>query len=374
LVWLLRQDDQALRWYVASTRELFEVELRAQRWQGQGSIGGRMQLTCEGECLEAGADDSRALFGSLMSTGRRDKFGRDVHLKVCHVDTLRHNRTVEERGCTAASGTQDSDCTSCSGEEALLPGGDPEAALQHRREEELRRIREVVLGLGGAVPRGVDATGPGLDDAMKEGADFSNASKSSGLQRWRAIADHEDRWHFLEETCFFGHNLGFRKIKKQYSRDEVLEKDTTSVRPMGTFTANDASSLEVPCEDKFQGFGATKYLRKYMVANNYITHEADPLFNQPLENFFGFLCEGNVQEKVVVPFYVLPFPGCFVGLSLEDCAEGANFDLDADGESGSHRSQRVSDYSLPAGNNFLNPPTTYNKSIANVSLPVKLAV
>jgi hypothetical protein len=375
LVWLLRQDDQALRWYVISTRELFEVELRAQRLQGQAS--GRMQLTCAGECLKAGSDADEAIFGSLMSSGRRDKFGRDVHLKVCHVDTLRHNRQVEERTCAAvAAGGCSLDGSDRLGEEALLPGDSREGFLQHQREAEVRRIREV-LGWSG-VPRGVDAARlqEGLDDGIEEKTEFASAPQCGSLQHWRAIADHEARWQFLEETCFFGHNLGFRKIKKLYSRDDVLEKETTSVRPMGTFTANEARGLDVPSQDPFQGFGATKYLRKYMVENNYITHEADPMFNQPLENFFGFLCSSNTQERVKVPFYVLPFPGCFVGLSLENYEEGANFELDVDGigDLDTHRSQRVSDYSLPSGNSFLNNPTSYNRSIANVSLPVKLAV
>jgi len=349
LGWLLKLDDKALAWYVASNRELFQVEIKASR----GGVGGTFNQIAEP--LDANVDEDGALFGSLMATGKRDKFGRDLHMKVCHVDTLQYNQNVEEiRPASAQHGLCFADASS---QAVLLPGDSEELLLRQRREEELNRIREVLLRKG---------EGPVLDDILSRpsNVECKNAIAAHGLKQWRTIEDHEARWHFLEETCFFGHNLGFKKIRKKYPKDQVLEKEVPSAGAL------DAS------EDKSQGFGDTKFIRKYMVGpDNYITHEADPMFHKPIENFFGFLCGKEEEEQTLaVPFYVLPFPDSFTGLCLDNHVNGTNLILDLEGDFDEYSRQRVSDYSLPSGNSFLNDPISYNKAIANVSLPVKLSV
>lgn len=347
LGWLLKLDDKALAWYVASNRELFQVEIKASRG---GVVGTLSQL---GESPDATADEGGALFGSLMATGKRDKFGRDLHMKVCHVDTLQHNQNVEEirpAMCFADASSQ----------AVLLPDDSEELLLRQRREEELNRIREVLLRKG---------EGHVLDDMLLHptNVECKNAISAHSLKQWRSIEDHEARWHFLEETCFFGHNLGFKKIRKKYPKDQVLEKEAPSAGAIDAL--NDIS------EDSSHGFGDTKYIRKYMVGrDNYITHEADPMFHKPIEKFFGFLCGQEEAQTLAVPFYVLPFPDSFTGLCLDNHVNGTNFVLDLEGDFDEYSRQRVSDYSLPSGNSFLNDPISYNKAIANVSLPVKLSV
>lgn len=371
LGWLLRLDENALAWYVASHRELFQVELKA-----SPGCGGKKRFKKSIEHLDADVDESHSIFGSLMSTGKRDKFGRAQHMKVCHVETSRYNKDVDEiRADTLQQGRR----ADRGSEAALLPSDCRETSLRRRREEELHRIKEVLLQsrVGGNLPRSLDL--PSLESpagAVETGEEDRAAACSS--QGWRAIEDHEARWHFLEETCFFGHNLGFRKIKRMYPRDEILVKELPVVGAIRTSPENTATAPSVSGEDNGHGFGATKYLRKYIVPSScgsYITHEADPMFHKPLENFFNFLCRDDEDERVVVPFYVLPFPGSFMGLSLDDYVQGTNLMiLDLEGDPDEHSRQKVSDFSLPSGNNFLNDPISYNKVIANVSLPVKLTV
>lgn len=366
LGWLLRLDEATLNWYVKSNRELFQVEVGVNK----GNVGGTA-FDIAGEFPEGVSDEDGALFGSLMSTGRRDKFGRDVHLKVCHVDTLRFNQS-----CSTATHRRSLIDHGCSG--TLVPSDSKEGSLRLRREAELSRIREVARtspGSGAGPPRAPDAPprrSAALEATAPEGSE--NVDDTSNLRRWRTIEDHEARWHFLEETCFFGHNIGFKKIPKLYHRDEVLVKVTPTSEAMGTSRASSDTGINDHCWDNCSGFGATKYLRKYRISGNYITHEADPIFHQPIENFFGFLCDDNDEEVVTVPFYVLPFPACFVGLSLDDYIQGMAFVLALEGDPEEHRRQKVSDFFLPSGDNFLNDPASYNKAIANLSSPVKLNV
>lgn len=365
LSWLLKLDEKALAWYVASHRELFQVELRP-----APDCAGDKGFSQAREPRDSDDAEDKAIFGSLMATGKRDKFGRDHHMKVCHSETLRYNRNVDEI-CTDA--LQRGPLPAHDSEEALLLGESREASLRRRREEELSRIRAVL----GQSPEG------GLcfpsDSGPSGGAShLVDESCVCSSQRWRAIEDHEARWQFLEETCFFGHNLGFRKIKRMYPRDEVLVKELPAVGAASAPEAGSANGIGAPSagEDGRHGFGDTKYLRKYIVpstSGNYITHEADPMFHKPLENFFEFLCRDDEHENVVVPFYVLPFPGSFMGLSLDDYVQGNSLViLDLEGDPDEHSRKKVSDFSLPTGNNFLNDPISYNKAIANVSLPVKI--
>lgn len=353
LGWLLKLDEKALAWHVNSTRELFHAELRASR----GAVSRNVFNQSE-KPLEEGIDEDGAIFGSLMSTGRRDKFGRDAHMKVCHAATLRHNQNVEAICQQALPGTCLENVES---EDALLPSISQEVALRLKREAEMDRIREVMKtpARGISMPQNLDCSSIVAERAAQ--ADIQ--------QRWRALEDHDARWHFLEETCFFGHNLGFRKIPKKYPRDEILVKDVCAQDAVQPFSGG--------AEDSSRGFGDTKYIRKYRVSSasgNFITHEADPMFHKPLENVLGFLCGSGEEEKVAVPFYVLPFPGHFEGLSLDSYAKGTNLTLDLEGDPDERRRQRVSDYILPSGNNFLNDPISYNEVIANVSLPVKITV
>merc|ERR1712232_354943 len=98
------------------------------------------------------------------------------------------------------------------------------------------------------------------------------------------------------------------------------------------------------CDRSPSGFGDTKYLRKYLLSNNYVTHEADPMFHQPLENFFNFLCSGEQEDTVSVPFYILPFPESFMGLSLDCHTLGTSPVLALEGDPDEHKKQKVSDY------------------------------
>jgi hypothetical protein len=349
LGWLLKLDEKALGWYVCSNRELFQVELRAAR-------GGVCRMFNNAEkALENSADESHTIFGSLMSSGRRDKFGRDVHMKVCHLDTLRYNQQVGEIASNHSLCQADA-----SAHDALIPSDSQEVLLQQRREEELKRIQEVLI----CSPRGELTLS--LDDDRGKGL------QTHCSRQWRSIEDHDARWNFLEETCFFGHNLGYKKIKKMYPRDDILDKEA----PSGVIS--ETSNEVVACADNYRGFGETKYLRKYMVSGqceNYITHEADPIFHKPLENFLGFLCcKEQEDERVTVPFYVLPFPGDFTALSLDSHVNDTTSVLALQGDPEWHSGQIVSDYSLPTDNTFLNDPISYNKSIASVSLPIKLCV
>jgi hypothetical protein len=317
------------------------------------------------ESLHADIDEEGAMFGSLMSNGKRDKFGRDLHMKVCHLDTLKYNRDVAEvHPASMQANTFPDDAA-----EALLPSESQELLLRRKREEELQHIREVLRSGSQGSPTSVSM--PVSDNAISLSDDMSSVHPASCSRQWRAIENHENRWQFLEETCFFGHNMGFKKIKKLYPRDEIL-RSTSAV------AIDDLNATSHPLEDE-SGFGATEYIRKYMVSNNgenYITHEADPVFHKPLENFLGFLCkEEDEQFTVTVPFYVLPFPSSFTALSLDDHVNAQQaLVLALEGDPDVHRCQRVSDYSLPTGNSFLNDPISYNKLIANVSLPVKLTV
>jgi hypothetical protein len=319
LAWLLELDDRKLAWYVASHRELFHVELRAIR----GNVA-----THE--------DEKGPLFGSLMSTGRCDKFGRDVHLKVCHADTLQYNQDVD---ATIAAGIHEGHHTS--DDLDATSDKEKEFSLQHKREEELDQIRNILC-------------------------------QSDDPQRWRSIEDHEARWHFLEETCFFGHNLGYKKIKKAFPREDILR--TMPAIADSRECCAEGSELRPASEDTSHGFGATRYLRKYLLPGGYVTHEADPMFHQPLENFFNFLCGDEQGDKITVPFYMLPFPESFMGLSLDSHALGANTVLALESDPEWHKTQKVSDYVLPSGNTFLNNPISYNKSSESISLPVKLFV
>mmetsp|Transcript_83043 Transcript_83043/g.131018 ORF Transcript_83043/g.131018 Transcript_83043/m.131018 type:complete len:666 (+) Transcript_83043:81-2078(+) len=320
LGWLLNLDERKLAWYVASHRELFYVELRAIR----GNL--------------AHDDEKGPLFGSLMSTGRRDKFGRDVHLKVCHADTLQYNQDVE---ASYATGMHDSLPASCDLD--VGSGKQNEISLQHKRDKEIDQIRSILCQSGNA-------------------------------QRWRSIEDHEARWHFLEETCFFGHNIGYKKIKKAFPREDVL-RSMPAIQDNEQSCPGDLDNVHSPSrEDNSHGFGTTRYLRKYLLPGGYISHEADPMFNQPLENFFSFLCGDDQGDKITVPFYMLPFPESFMGLSLDTHALGANTVLALESDPEWHKTQKVSDYVLPSGNTFLNNPISYNKTSENISLPVKLFV
>merc|ERR1711881_321782 len=98
------------------------------------------------------------------------------------------------------------------------------------------------------------------------------------------------------------------------------------------------------------GFGETKFLRKYIVTapERIVTHEADPVFQEPLERILQFLCNEE-EEWVGVPFYALPFPGNFMTLSLEDhVVKGEELiAIDLEGDPEERRRQRVSDYSIP---------------------------
>eukprot|EP00928_Gymnodinium_smaydae_P011309 TRINITY_DN14189_c2_g7_i1.p1 TRINITY_DN14189_c2_g7~~TRINITY_DN14189_c2_g7_i1.p1 ORF type:complete len:743 (+),score=122.00 TRINITY_DN14189_c2_g7_i1:175-2229(+) len=332
LGWLLRMDEKTLAWYV-SRRELFHVELKALRRRGAGGKKAALQDDPESE----------PIFGSLMASGKRDKFGRDVHMKVCHGDTFLYNSNLD-KGCSTTTRTR---CLPDSNSKIVeLPVDAAEDSLRLRRKAELARIKEV------------------LQDAGED----DGSPTSSCVQRWRQIEDHEARWQFLEETCFFGHNIGFKKIRKKYSREEVLPKveKCLSSEPASEACAAVASY----CEGDNLGFGETKYIRKYMVSNSYVTHEADPMFHEPIENFLGFLNQDE-EECAIVPFYVLPFPGCFVDLRLEDYVQGSNDIVDLEGDPNEHRKQKVSDFLIPSGNMFLNDPFAYNRARANVSLPVK---
>jgi len=341
LGWLLDLDEATLAWYVTS-RELFQAELRAMR-KCMGA-----QMLANSNYLEADVDDQSTVFGSLMSTGRRDKFGRDTYMRVSHVDTVWYNDNVE-RGCVATTKRR---CLPDQGTRSLLlPSDSPEVVLQRKRQAEIDRIREVL----------------GASDEKDETSHTESGNSDLSMQRWRAINDHEARWHFLEDTCFFGHNLGFRRIKKLYPRDDILAKQS-NLGAVDTLRRHGVRSKMVL--DENLGFGSTKYLRKYMVAS-YVTHEADPLFHEPVENFFTFLC-ADVEETVVVPFFVLPFPGCFVALSLEDHVKSTNMMLDLKGHPDEHIRQRVSDFSIPKGNSFMNDPISYNKTCSVATLPVKL--
>jgi len=190
----------------------------------------------------------------------------------------------------------------------------------------------------------------------KGGGDVSVSNTTDVIsidpQRWRTIDDHEARWRFLEETCFFAHNLGVKKIK-HYPWEQFGDQDRT-------------------------GFTETKFLRKYFVsgagAGKVVTHEGDPVFQQPIERFLQFL-SSEEEDWLLVPFFVLPFPGNFMTLSLEDQDKGGIVTFDLEGNPEERRRQRVSDYSLPSSNQFLNDPISYNKTSAKdvtVSLPVKL--
>lgn len=320
LGWLLNLDEGQLAWYVASHRELFHVELKAIRGHATQD------------------DEKGPLFGSLMSTGRRDKFGRDVHLKVCHADTLQYNQELE---ATCSAGNGESLSESCQLD--VTPEKEKEFLLQHKREEELDKIKSILR-------------------------------QSEDPQRWRSIEDHEARWHFLEETCFFGHNLGYKKIKKAFPREDIL-RTMPAIGDSGESCLDSSGNAETSsAEDNSHGFGTTRFLRKYLLPGGYITHEADPQFHQPLENFFSFLCGDEQGDKITVPFYMLPFPESFMGLSLDKHALGANTVIALESDPEWHKTQKVSDYVLPSGNTFLNNPISYNKDSEGISLPVKLFV
>lgn len=272
---------------------------------------------------------------------------------MCHADTLRYNQNAGEDCSSATTPTR---CLpDCGASGVLLPSGSREVLLRQRREAEVRRIRDVLScrpadGGGSSSPRAGDGHTSSESIFDDEGvvASSNDVPNAVSAQRWRAIKDHEARWHFLEETCFFGHNLGIKKINKLYPWGEL-------------------------CQDDSSGFGETKYLRKYIVSTpeKIVTHEADPMFHEPLEKFLQFLCSEE-EEWVIVPFYVLPFPEKFMTLSLEDHIKGEMVAFDLEGNPEERRRQRVSDYSIPWGNRFLNDPISYNKTSANVSLPVKL--
>jgi hypothetical protein len=343
LAWLLKLDETSLAWYLTSHRELFHAELRAVR----GKVDRVGQLPVP-SCME-----DVPTFGSLMATGKRDKFGRDMHLKVCHADTLQHNDRLEANSAAALqsrclANEEDSDDAT-------------ELALYLKREAELSQIRHISrcdsIGHIGFAPV------------------VSKVSGARDVKSWRGIEDHESRWRFLEETCFFGHNIGFKKIKKLFAREDVLPKAAPNevIEPLDVREISAVGALST-CEDSCQGFGATKYLRKYLLSDNYITHEADPMFHKPLENFFGFLCDEDQEKVVTVPFYILPFPDTFMALNLESHALCDNPIMALEGDPDWHKMQKVSDFVLPSGNTFLNDPISYNKACMDVSLPVKLMV
>jgi hypothetical protein len=301
LGWLLKLDQKKLAWYVLSNRELFQAELTSVR-------AGLSKQTFDGmdRTVDSEVD---VIFGSLMATGKRDKFGRDVHMKVCHLDTLNYNESVP----AIRSECDEVGATSSEVSQQLLQTSPDEVALRQKREVELLRIRDVLLRNSKVFPAQVVDQTLSLSSPSASGEVLRRRS-----QEWRSIEDHEARWQFLEETCFFGHNLGFKKIKKLYSKDEIMLKTTGSLDTMST---TQGARSDSQCKDDSCGFGDTKYLRKYIMSTNegnYISHEADPVFHQPLENFLGFLCNGDEQSKVAVPFFVLPFPGAFMGLSLDD--------------------------------------------------------
>ncbi|CAK0832747.1 unnamed protein product [Prorocentrum cordatum] len=362
LGWLLRLDEKALDWYVESTREMFLVELRARQKVRRG------MLRCADESLDPESEgEEEEIFGSLMSTGRRDKFGRTMHMKVCHANTARYNHLVDQ-GCSVT--TRGRCLPDQQGAGALLPSDSPEASLRRRREAEVQRIRQVAAreqrgGPGAAAPAEPPPGAPA-------GAPGAGGAPLGPEQRWRAIEDHEARWHFLETTCFFGHNIGFRKIKKLYARDEVLASQARG----GEAAPALADGPAAPRGDGL-GFGDTKYLRKYTVGGaNYVTHEADPIFQEPVENFLGFL-SGDRDETITLPFYALPFPSCFQAVALKDYVKGRTLALDLEGDFDEHVQKQVSDFSIPSGNifvagGFLNDPSSYNRASASVSAPVRL--
>lgn len=344
LGWLLRLDAHALAWYVSSRRARFHVELRV-RPPGRG-VALELEDDAGEEPLETTArNDAECVYGSLMSTGRRDKFGRSVHMKVCHADTLLYNQYVDE-GCSATIETRFLPGQDMRG--VLLPADSREVVLRKQRDSDLSRIKEVVLGKSAddedSTCAATDSAGSSSDG---EGGRSSDDEAARGARGWRAIEDHEARWRFLEETCFFWRNLGFKKIKA-YPRERIGG-------------------------DGHIGFGKTRYLRKYMGVSpeRIVTHEADPMFQQPLESFLSFLCSEE-HERETVPFFVLPFPGKFMTMSLSDHVEG-DVTIDLEGDPKERRRQRVSDFSIPEGNRFLNDPNTYNNSSANVIPPALLA-
>lgn len=330
LGWLLKLDEAALTWYVDSSRGVFHVELKK-------------RIEKDGERFAETFDEETAGFGSLMATGWRDNFGRDTQMKVCHSNTLEYNKTiVGNRPVTLHDACY-------VGGESIEPLG-----FTNAEESKLRRSREAALnGIKGVLKTPVVLQDAVCDD-NDEQRDTTRASHN--LQQWREIEDHEARWQFLEETCFWWHNLGFKKIPKKFRREDVLLKHAPSI----------AESAITSNSDTSPGFSSTEYIRKYRhVQGQYITDETDPVFHKPLENFLGFVCNETQEQTETVPFSVLPFPGCFVALCLEHHVKGTDsFSLDLEGDPEQRRRQRVSDFSLPAGNSFLNDPISYNQLVS----------
>lgn len=329
LGWLLKLDEAALTWYVDSSRGIFHVELKKRNDK-------------DGESFAGAFDEETTGFGSLMATGLRDNFGRDTQMKVCHSNTFEYNKTVVEiRPATL----HDACCVG--GGEAIEPAGFTSA-----EETELRQNREAALD----DIKGVLKNPIVLENAVCDGDDeqSGNTGSSHNVQQWRDIEDHEARWQFLEETCFWWHNLGFKKIPKKFRREDVLVKHAPSIEENAITSNSDTST----------GFGSTEYIRKYR-HGQYITDEADPAFHKPLEHFMNFVCNERQEQTETVPFSVLPFPGCFVALCLEHYVSGADgFSLDLEGDPEQRRRQRVSDFCLPAGNSFLNDPISYNQLVS----------
>eukprot|EP00931_Biecheleriopsis_adriatica_P086948 TRINITY_DN61497_c0_g1_i1.p1 TRINITY_DN61497_c0_g1~~TRINITY_DN61497_c0_g1_i1.p1 ORF type:complete len:672 (+),score=109.66 TRINITY_DN61497_c0_g1_i1:70-2085(+) len=329
LGWLLKLDVEALAWYVDSSRGLFHVDVRTRAGQSKDSV--------------ENIDEDESIYGSLMSTGARDGFGRDTQMKTCHFDTLQYNRSVEKT-------------RSMSLPETCLVGNETIDSFVHLDAEEarLRQARDEALT---GIKRVLSSKSPPLDDALLMDGEGDNSQREvvhagCNLKQWRAIKDHEARWRFLEDTCFWWHNLGFKKIPKKFRREDVILKH--------------APNAAAECPDSGYGFGSTEYLRKYR-CGEYITDEADPLFHKPLENFLGFLCSKGEEQSVTVPFSVLPFPGCFVALCLEHHVRSTDdITLDLEGDPEQRCRQNVSDYTLPAGNSFLNDPISYNKLVADL--------
>lgn len=240
--------------------------------------------------------------------------------------------------------------------------------------------------------------------------------------------DHEERWLFLDEVCFF-RNLGYKRIKKYPSR-EILKTVVKSPSLASKLGLDGEETGVTPLiirqvsgdEDDLHMFVNTEYIRKYMQEKTVlIVHEADACFYEPLEAFLGFLMYDGIYNvrrearQISVPFPVVPYPSFFMHLCLDEFFQSSGSELrdrvrqcndealkrvivndtkgkhdgwsaaacsvrDADWflsmdfgslveeleEFRDHRGKKVSDYTLRSG--FLNDPLQYNGRVGEIEV------
>ncbi|CAD7962818.1 unnamed protein product, partial [Amoebophrya sp. A25] len=285
LLWLHTKDwDAELKPGVLDRDWKFEApdlrESSKSKTCGSGTGGGNIGSPNH-RCSVLADDEPNYRLRTLFSTGERNAFGRRFYTLVQSIDAgpaVDPTAASPDAALTEQEDDQVSDARIVENEQ-----------LRRKRAQQLIRIRQ--LQSQGAQQFQLEAT------TTEHGTSFRPAPFcSKGVEAWRDIADPQERWDFLESTCFWFANYDYQVIKKSgYPAGEVLKQVVadSSSGTNGSAPEGIMASTATPARQIFtqqEHFSSTERIRKFRRrATGHITHEADPTFFEPLESCLRFL-------------------------------------------------------------------------------------